>query len=228
MQRGVPGRAEEEDEKRGSAGLPLPSTSRSPLPVFVFPPALDFFADDQSSHKQVLTIYNPFPRVLRYKVLSTAPSRYVVTDADGAVRPNSCIDIVIRHRDAHPRHCGTTDKFRVEVWEEGAGRGPAGRKDIAAALHRTKPQARERGARDPGLWRPPSRIFPTRQGFPRPLSPGLFGLYVLVGLASLLVLMLPLHGDPRSVLHENLHVSVVQKLVAAYVLGLLTMVFLQG
>lgn len=60
------------------------------------------------------------------------------------------------------------------------------------------------------------------------MSHGLFSLYVLVGLTALLVLLLPLHGDPRSLLHENLHVSVVQKLVAAYVLGLLTMVFLQA
>lgn len=37
------------------------------VPVFVFPPALDFYADEQSSHKQVLSLYNPFPRVLRYK-----------------------------------------------------------------------------------------------------------------------------------------------------------------
>ncbi|KAM8973308.1 motile sperm domain-containing protein 1-like [Pelodytes ibericus] len=227
MQRGVPARVEE-DEQRGGPELPFPSTSLSPLPVFIFPPSLDFYASDQASHKQVLTLYNPFPRVLRYKVLSTAPLRYTVIDAEGLVKPNSCIDIVTRHRDVRPRHYGTTDKFRMEIWEEGAARGMIGRKDISATLHPTKPKPRERGPQEPSHWHPPSHMFSVRHGFPRPLSPGLFSLYVFVGVASLVVLMLPLHGDPRSLLHETLHVSVVQKLVAAYVLGLLTMVFLQG
>ncbi|KAM4037184.1 motile sperm domain-containing protein 3 [Anomaloglossus baeobatrachus] len=222
MQRGAPG------AERRTAPVP-PSVSA--LPVFVFPPALDFYSDDQSSYKQVLTLYNPFPRVLRYKVLSTAPLRYTVIDAEGIVRPNSCIDIVTRHRDIRARHYGTTDRFRVEVWEEGGGggrQGVVGSKDIPATLHPTKPQSRERGARDPAAWQPSSHLFSMRQGVSRPLSPGLFSLYVLVGLIALLVLMLPLHGDPRSLLSENLHVSVIQKLVAAYVLGLLTMVFLQA
>ncbi|KAG8535709.1 hypothetical protein GDO81_027915, partial [Engystomops pustulosus] len=218
-----PGRGEEP----GGRTAADPS-SLSTVPVFVFPPTLEFYAEDQSSHKQVLTLYNPFPRVLRYKVLSTAPLRYTVIDAEGLVRPNSCIDIVTRHRDIRARHFGTTDRFRVEVWEEGGGRGVIGRKDIPATLHPTKPEPRERAARDTTAWRPPAHLFSMRQGVQRPLSPGLFSLYVLVGLIALLVLMLPLHGDPRSLLHENLHVSVVQKLVAAYVLGLLTMVFLQA
>ncbi|XP_063305836.1 motile sperm domain-containing protein 1-like isoform X2 [Pelobates fuscus] len=227
MQRGVPGKVEG-DEQRGSSQIPLPSTSQSPLPVFIFPPSLEFYADDQASHKQVLTLYNPFPCVLRYKVLSTAPLHYTVVDTEGLVKPNSCIDIVIRHRDVRVRHYGTTDKFRVEVWEEGSHKGAAGKKEITATLHPTKPENRERGSPEPLQWHPPSHMFSVRHGFPRPLSPGLFTLYVLMGMTSLVVLMLPLHGDPRTLLHEHLHVSVIQKLVAAYVLGLLTMVFLQG
>ncbi|KAG9460597.1 hypothetical protein GDO78_020785, partial [Eleutherodactylus coqui] len=155
MQRGAPGRGEE-PERRPVADPPS-------LPVFVFPPALDFYADEQSSHKQVLTLYNPFPRVLRYKVLSTAPLRYTVVDAEGLVKPNSCIDIVTRHRDIRARLYGTTDRFRVEVWEEGGARGVIGRKDITAALHAARPQARERAAPDAAQWRPPSHLFSMRQ-----------------------------------------------------------------
>ncbi|KAM9312413.1 motile sperm domain-containing protein 1-like [Gastrophryne carolinensis] len=222
-------RGQDDDWRMPAEAPPLPpSAGHSPIPVFLFPPSLDFYADEQSSHKQVLTLYNPFPRVLRYKVLSTAPLRYTVVDAEGLVKPNSCIDIVTRHRDIRARHYGTTDKFRVEVWEEGGGgRGAAGRKDVPTMLHPTRPTTRERHSGDLPLWQPP-QIFTARPGLPRPLSSSLFLLYVLVGLVSMVVLMLPLHGDPRSFLHENLHVSVVQKLVAAYVLGLLTMVFLQG
>lgn len=37
------------------------------LPVFVFPQSLTFYADEQSSHKQVLTVYNPYEFTLRFK-----------------------------------------------------------------------------------------------------------------------------------------------------------------
>ena len=37
------------------------------LPVFVFPASVTFYADDQSSHKQVLTLYNPYEFVLRFR-----------------------------------------------------------------------------------------------------------------------------------------------------------------
>ena len=37
------------------------------LPVFVFPQSLTFYADEQSTHKQVLTVYNPYEFTLRFK-----------------------------------------------------------------------------------------------------------------------------------------------------------------
>ena len=37
------------------------------LPVFVFPQSLTFYADEQSTHKQVLTVYNPYEFALRFK-----------------------------------------------------------------------------------------------------------------------------------------------------------------
>ena len=37
------------------------------LPMFVFPAALTFYSDDQSSHKQILTLYNPYEFPLKFK-----------------------------------------------------------------------------------------------------------------------------------------------------------------
>ena len=37
------------------------------LPVFVFPTELIFYADDQSTHKRVLTLYNPYEFALKFK-----------------------------------------------------------------------------------------------------------------------------------------------------------------
>lgn len=37
------------------------------LPVFVFPSSLNFFADESSTHKQMVTVYNPYDFVVNFK-----------------------------------------------------------------------------------------------------------------------------------------------------------------
>ena len=37
------------------------------LPVFVFPTEIVYYVDDRSSHKQVLTVYNPYEFTLKFK-----------------------------------------------------------------------------------------------------------------------------------------------------------------
>jgi len=46
-----------------SAGAPIPG----PRPVFVFPGSLDFYLEDQSTHKRVLTLYNPYDVDILFK-----------------------------------------------------------------------------------------------------------------------------------------------------------------
>ncbi|XP_077616965.1 motile sperm domain-containing protein 1 [Crocuta crocuta] len=114
------------------------------LPVFVFPTELIFYADDQSTHKQVLTLYNPYEFALKFKVLCTTPNKYVVVDAAGAVKPQCCVDIVIRHRDVRSCHYGVTDKFRLQVSEQ-SQRKALGRKEVVATL---LPSAKEQQKED--------------------------------------------------------------------------------
>lgn len=37
------------------------------VPVFVFPNAVTFYIEDQATHKQVLTLYNPYDWAVRFK-----------------------------------------------------------------------------------------------------------------------------------------------------------------
>ncbi|XP_042333249.1 motile sperm domain-containing protein 3 [Sceloporus undulatus] len=67
-----------------------------------------------------------------------------------------------------------------------------------------------------------------QDGAGRALPQRLFVLYLAVAAICLGLLMLPLEGQPSRILPTTLHASLPQKLVAAYVLGLLTMAFLQG
>ncbi|XP_006817193.1 motile sperm domain-containing protein 1-like, partial [Saccoglossus kowalevskii] len=106
---------------------------QSKLPVFVFPTELVFYADDKSSHKQVLTVYNPYEFALKFKVLSTSPKKYVVVDAEGTIKPGNCVDIVIRHADFREALIGSRDKFRLNIYEHGQKK-IIGKKDIPAIL----------------------------------------------------------------------------------------------
>ena len=38
------------------------------VPVFVFPVQLDFYYEDQTTHKRVVTIYNPYEFDVTFKV----------------------------------------------------------------------------------------------------------------------------------------------------------------
>ena len=55
-----------------ASGLTSPSILDGKVPVFVFPVQLDFYFEDQTTHKRVVTIYNPYEFDVTFKV-STRP-----------------------------------------------------------------------------------------------------------------------------------------------------------
>ncbi|KAM9740634.1 motile sperm domain-containing protein 1 isoform 2-T2 [Menidia menidia] len=209
-----------------------PELVEGSLPVFVFPTELVFYADEQTSHKQVLTLYNPYEFALKFKVLCTAPNKYTVVDSTGAVKPQCCVDIVIRHRDVRACHYGVYDKFRLQVSEQ-SQRKALGRKEVTATL---RPSASQEppGARPQDEERRIKEQFADEfyeqapfQTEGRPVAGGPSLLTVLLGLVCMAALMLPTLGEHESTVPVYLHLSVNKKLVAAYVLGLLTMVILR-
>ncbi|XP_027467648.1 motile sperm domain-containing protein 3 isoform X2 [Zalophus californianus] len=215
---------------RGSRGAPPPSGL---VPVLVFPPDLVFRADQRSGPRQLLTLYNPTGAALRFRVLCTAPAKYTVFDAEGYVKPQSCIDIVIRHVAPIPSHYDVQDRFRIELSEEGAEGRVVGRKDITSVLRAPAYPLELQGQPDPTphpgppSWTAPptARHFP--ENHPPQLATSSFLLFLLTGIVSVAFLLLPLQDELGSQLPQILHVSLGQKLVAAYILGLLTMVFLR-
>ena len=81
------------------------------VPVFVFPVQLDFYYEDQTTHKRVVTIYNPYEfdvtfkvmikKIYAYwismsKVLCNNPKKYAVVEPEGRIMGQKCVDIVIR------------------------------------------------------------------------------------------------------------------------------------
>ncbi|XP_060593282.1 motile sperm domain-containing protein 1-like [Ruditapes philippinarum] len=202
------------------------------LPVFVFPTTLSFYSDDQSSHKQVLTLYNPYEFPLKFKVLCTVPRKYTVVDAEGTVRPRCCVDVVVRHTDICINNEGVNDKFRIQVSEHGQ-RKILGKKDVNAVLLPTKGREVTPNREDKFHALAHSSQGPDIQGQSytdsdvrkRPVG-GPSIVVILAGLVCIVALMLPQQGDSGSRLPDYIHLSVNQKLIAAYVLGLVTMLIL--
>lgn len=203
------------------------------VPVFVFPTSLTFYADDQTSHKQVLTLYNPYDFALKFKVFSTTPRKYVVVDAEGTIKPHCCIDIVIRHNLILPSNYGVTDKFRIQMAEYGH-RQVIGKKDIPSTLLAMKPDVSSSSGdieHFEQLLSPSMSHTQAQQysiGGPRTVhggtSPNL--IVVFAAIICIAALMLPTEGEEHS-LPSYLRLSVPLKLIFAYTLGLVTMVILR-
>jgi len=132
------------------------SSSTTSLPVFVFPTSLHFYADDSSSFKQILTLYNPYDFGVRFKVLSTCPQKYLVVEPEGNIKPRCYVDIVIRINDVSSRHLNRSDEFRISMHQQtmeesllksGTGKGSiikssstvSGHRDVTATLYPTRP-----------------------------------------------------------------------------------------
>uniref|UniRef100_A0A3P9D269 Motile sperm domain-containing protein 1-like n=1 Tax=Maylandia zebra TaxID=106582 RepID=A0A3P9D269_9CICH len=188
------------------------------LAVFLFPSEMVFYAEQRSSHRRVLTLYNPYNFTLSFKMWCTAPSFYRVVEAEGSIRAKSCVDLVVRHLDVSPRHWGRRDRFRMEV----RGGGQVGRREIWAELRGGQEEEEQRGGQQRALPHPTSQLLPTQAHLPA--CTGKAPWSALIGSC---MLMLPLHTDSNSLVPRWLHVSTNQKLVCAYTLGLVTMVFLR-
>lgn len=221
-----------------SSSVTSPSILDGKVPVFVFPVQLDFYYEDQTTHKRVVTIYNPYEFDVTFKVLCNNPKKYAVVEPEGRILGQKCVDIVIRHVAVSPQTCETTDKFRIHMFEEGTSE-ILGKKDILATLHPGAPEtessslgketrktlgvlsnlggrshtaeAHADGTRGDRDYQPPNYVA------------------CIAAVVCILALFLPTEGEVSSLLSDYpwLHLSVNQKLVFAYVLGLVTMAILR-
>lgn len=205
------------------------------LPVFVFPTSLVMFGDDQSTHHQVLTLYNPYEFNLKFKVLCTVPKKYSVVETEGRLKPGHCIDIVIRHKDVLGGiTCGTRDKFRIQVWNQ-SPKSVIGRKDVTCTILPTRESSQPQEECFESLPSGTPERFPQRglterdfRTSPPSMTRGPNWLIVSSAIACVIALMLPTYGASDTSLPHYLCLSLPQKLIAAYILGLVTMAILRN
>ncbi|XP_075227801.1 motile sperm domain-containing protein 1-like [Lycorma delicatula] len=213
------------------------------VPVFVFPYSINFYLEDKATHKQILTVYNPYECAVLFKVLCTAPKKYTVVDPEGSIKPQSCIDIVVRHNVVSPSNCNVTDKFRIQM-RDCITKQMIGKRDVTATLlsgdkERSTPEHEsfQQLPSVPSIGRtPPSQYSikaPTAQyAVSYKPSDGVQAvnnnpnyIVIFVAVVCIVALLLPTEGDFNSA--TSIFISVHLKLVFSFVLGLVTMVILR-
>ncbi|XP_065201744.1 motile sperm domain-containing protein 1-like isoform X2 [Planococcus citri] len=207
----------------------------SKIPVFVFPNSVSFVLEDKTTHKQILSLYNPYDYTVKYRVLSTSPEKYIVSTPEGTIPSHYRADIVVRHNEIKPSNCDIIDKFRIQMQDK-TNKKVIGRHDVTAILrskvnldaHRLTPE-RENFQVVPGSHSQSMQtsILPTnqmRQDISNPQSPN----YVILTIAVVCIggLFLPTEKEGSS-FYNGFHISIGLKLVFSYVLGLVTMVILK-
>ncbi|XP_029638648.1 motile sperm domain-containing protein 1 isoform X2 [Octopus sinensis] len=201
------------------------------LPVFVFPQSLSFYLDDSITHKQVLTLYNPYDFSIRFKVLGTSPQKYSVDHTEGTVKSKCCVDIVVKHRQLIKSNDEVKDKFLIHIYHHGKNRKTLGKREISATLYSTRVSLGSRlednfqALPNGGKVELKQRLVTDDQTLTK--WPSMF--LISLSMICIAVLMLPNEGTtPDTMVPSFLRVTVNQKCVAAYVLGAITMILLKS
>ncbi|XP_043516256.1 motile sperm domain-containing protein 1-like isoform X1 [Frieseomelitta varia] len=208
----------------------LATTSRK-LPVFVFPHSITFFLDDQSTHKRVLTLHNPYDFPIRFKVLCTAPNKYKVVEPEGTLKSRYCIDIVVRHTAVVFSNCNVVDKFRIQM-QEHPTKQTIGQRDVEAKLL-PGTETVGRSTPDPEMFQQlPINETRQQQSYAlitqnKAIDRGTNYIALFAGIICIIGLLLPTEGEQNNRVPDYLHLSVNFKLIFSFVLGMVTIIILR-
>ncbi|XP_026493906.2 motile sperm domain-containing protein 1-like [Vanessa tameamea] len=209
------------------------------FPVFVFPVSLEFYLNARHTHKQLLTVYNPYDFSVNFKVLCTSPNKFTVIDPEGIIAPQSCIDIVVRYTQPSITHCNTTEKFRITMFDRNTQQA-LGKRDVPTKLiegepSNTNPESLGDNfhplATKAAPIRPSeehSRVICNHPLHHREQQP-INVVAVAVSICCIAALLLPTQPEQvvKSQWPEWLHIGSNLKLVFAFVLGLVSMLVLR-
>lgn len=210
---------------------PAVATTPRKLPIFVLPQNITFYLDDQSTHKQVLTLYNLYDFPMKFKVLCTAPNKYQVVDPEGIIKAKSCVDIVVRHTALLANNCNIVDKFRIHM-QEYPTKQIIGKRDVEAKLLPGTTDATERSTPDPDMFQQlPINENRQQQSYElisrnKTMERGTNYVALIAGIICIIGLLLPTEGEQSQRLPDYLHLSVNFKLIFSFVLGMVANIVL--
>ncbi|CAI2356350.1 unnamed protein product [Caenorhabditis sp. 36 PRJEB53466] len=197
------------------------------LPVFVNTSELHFRLNEKSQAK-LFTLYNPFGHQIAYKVLCTATRNYTVNETSGVLQAKCCKDIVVRCIQRLP--LGNVDKLKIEISKKGSPTmsGSSVISLFTMPSDYMDPGEQAQFERIPQTNRMTTSLTLSERGGDRNQSS--MWVCLLVGFCCALALICPTAGDPESVnssVPPMMHMSIQQKLVASYILGIVSVLILR-
>ncbi|XP_049875210.1 motile sperm domain-containing protein 1-like [Pectinophora gossypiella] len=211
------------------------------FPVFVFPVSLEFYLNARHTHKQLLTVYNPYDFPVNFKVLCTSPNKFTVIDPEGVIAAQSCIDIVVRYTQPSAAHCNSTEKFRITMYDRNTQQA-LGKRDVPTKLLEGEPISANLESLSDSFHPLSTRSTPiraveehkdhrvtcTHTPYHREQQP-VNVVAVAVSICCIAALLLPTQPEPvtSSQWPDWLHIGSNLKLVFSFVLGLVSMLVLR-
>eukprot|EP01134_Creolimax_fragrantissima_P004130 CFRG4130T1 len=89
------------------------------LPAMIAPKILEFDMTNKSKHKKFLTVYNTYDVPLHYKIRCTSRKAFTLQGAHGTLKPNSSYGVAISLNPSAVTDIGKTKfKFEVSCWDD--------------------------------------------------------------------------------------------------------------
>ncbi|KAJ3660504.1 hypothetical protein Zmor_004949 [Zophobas morio] len=198
------------------------------IPVFIYPSELTFFVGSQITHKQLLTLYNPYEFPVKYQVYANTADRYGVVDPKGTIAPHSYIDLLVRHNAPFPSNCHNKDRFMITM-QDATTNQLLGRRCVPSTLLPGEKDTSSVGD-DSSHSYTACESSPIRErGRNYEPDSSVKYYFMMLSVLFILVLIMPTKCDePEATsIPSYLHVSVAVKIITAYVLGLITMSLLK-
>lgn len=225
--------------------IPTSITSNSAqLPFFCSANSLLFYLNDPSSLSQVLTLYNPYEFTVRYKILCTAPQKYSIGEPQGEIRAQHSIDTVVRLLDTSSSFTNQNveQRIRIQFFDRRKSQELIGKRDVVCKIFSYKP-AEQNPDEDIHDTTRSNRMrmntttattFTTNSTInpqTETRDPWVLFILTIIGIVCAVILVLPTIPDPdtnsQMKIPSYLHMTTNSKVIASYVLGLLTVVFIR-
>ncbi|XP_055939098.1 motile sperm domain-containing protein 1-like isoform X1 [Argiope bruennichi] len=209
------------------------------LPVFTTPhQQITFYADDPSSHQQLLSIINPYDFFVKFKILvSPDCSKYSVSDAHGTIKPHHTATVTLHHLAVNSSNIGVTEKIRVFLYSTVDRTKVSGKRDLSVVLLDSAPKERLRSHEVDRFQQLEASSAVQGQLRQQPLPVPIVqeqrsnnkALYIIAIILGILVLAMPKEGDVNEYFPNILpRPTSEMKQMACFLLGILCTLLFQS
>jgi hypothetical protein len=198
------------------------------IPVFIYPHELTFYVDNQATHKQLLTLYNPYDFPVKYQVYANTTDKYLVVDPKGSIAAHAYVDLLIRHIAPIQSKCHSRDKFMITM-QDATTNHLLGKRCVLATLLPGDRDSSSTGEESTHSYRTCEPNLSRDRSKGNDTEPSVKNYFILLSVVFIIILILPTKYEEveETSIPSYLHIALPVKLIVSYILGLITMALLR-